>query len=161
MRGCRFDDPGRWGRLGRNGKEQYRKDLAAILAAHDIPYAAQTTFFNGFKDLHTKAERAIYTEGPAFLNVCAPCPTGWKYQKDEIMEICKLAVETNYWPLFEVIDGKWILNYEPKKRLPIEDFLKTQGRFKHLFKPENEHLIEKYQKEVDRRWEDLLFKCSR
>ena len=144
-----------------NGKEQYRKDLAAILAAHDIPYAAQTTFFNGFKDLHTKAERAIYTEGPAFLNVCAPCPTGWKYQKDEIMEICKLAVETNYWPLFEVIDGKWILNYEPKKRLPIEDFLKTQGRFKHLFKPENEHLIEKYQKEVDRRWEDLLFKCSR
>lgn len=144
-----------------NGKEQYRKDLAAILAAHDIPYAAQTTFFNGFKDLHTKAERAIYTDGPAFLNVCAPCPTGWKYKTDEIMEICKLAVETNYWPLYEVIEGKWILNYEPKNRLPIEEFLKTQGRFKHLFKPENEHLIEKYQKEVDRRWEDLQFKCSR
>lgn len=144
-----------------NGKEQYRKDLAAILAAHDIPYAAQTTFFNGFKDLHTKAERAIYTDGPAFLNVCAPCPTGWKYKNDEIMEICKLAVETNYWPLYEVVEGKWILNYEPKNRLPIEEFLKTQGRFKHLFKSENEHLIEKYQKEVDRRWEDLQFKCSR
>ncbi|MFQ9442927.1 MAG: pyruvate ferredoxin oxidoreductase, partial [Eubacterium ventriosum] len=54
-----------------------------------------------------------------------------------------------------------ILNYEPKNRLPIEDFLRTQGRFKHLFKPGNEHLIEKFQKEVDRRWEDLLFKCSR
>lgn len=79
-----------------NGKEQYRKDLAAIIAAHDVPYAAQTTYFKGFKDLHTKAERAIYTEGPAFLNVCAPCPTGWKYQKDDIMEICRLAVETNY-----------------------------------------------------------------
>ena len=76
-------------------------------------------------------------------------------------KICKKAVETNYWPLFEVVEGKWILNYEPKNRLPIEEFLKTQGRFKHLFKPENEHLIEKYQKEVDRRWEDLLFKCSR
>ena len=113
------------------------------------------------KDLHTKAEKAIYTEGPAFLNVMAPCPTGWKYKTDEIMYICKLAVETNYWPLFEVIDGKWILNYEPKNRLPIEDFLRTQGRFKHLFKPGNEHLIEKFQKEVDRRWEDLLFKCSR
>ena len=144
-----------------NGKEQYRKDLAAIIAAHDVPYAAQTTYFKGFKDLHTKAERAIYTEGPAFLNVCAPCPTGWKYQKDDIMEICRLAVETNYWPLYEVVDGKWILNYEPKNRLPIEDFLRPQGRFKHLFKPENEHLIEKFQKEVDRRWEDLLFKCSR
>ena len=78
-----------------------------------------------------------------------------------IMEICRLAVETNYWPLYEVVDGKWILNYEPKNRLPIEDFLRPQGRFKHLFKPENEHLIEKFQKEVDRRWEDLLFKCSR
>lgn len=144
-----------------NGKEQYRKDLAAILAAHDIPYVAQTTYFNGMKDLHTKAEKAIYTEGPAFLNVMAPCPTGWKYKTDEIMDICKLAVETNYWPLFEVIDGKWVLNYEPKNRLPIEDFLRTQGRFKHLFKPGNEHLIEKFQKEVDRRWEDLLFKCSR
>ena len=144
-----------------NGKEQYRKDLAAILAVHDIPYVAQTTYFNGMKDLHTKAEKAIYTEGPAFLNVMAPCPTGWKYKTDEIMDICKLAVETNYWPLFEVIDGKWILNYEPKNRLPIEDFLRTQGRFKHLFKPGNEHLIEKFQKEVDRRWEDLLFKCSR
>ncbi len=144
-----------------NGKEQYRKDLTAILVAHDIPYAAQTTFFNGMKDLHEKSKKAIYTEGPSFLNVMSPCPTGWKYKTDEIMEICRLAVETNYWPLFEVIDGKWILNYEPKNRLPIEEFLKTQKRFAHLFKPENQHLIEKYQKEVDRRWEDLQFKCSR
>ena len=63
----------------------------------------------------------------------------------EIMEICRLAVETCYWPLFEVVEGKWILNYEPKKKLPIEDFLKPQGRFKHLFKPGNEHLIELFQ----------------
>ncbi len=144
-----------------NGKEQYRKDLTAILAAHEIPYVAQTTFFKGMRDLHEKSEKAIYTEGPAFLNVLAPCPTGWKYQTDDIMEICRLAVETNYWPLFEVVDGKWIISYEPKNRLPIEDFLRTQGRFKHLFKPENEHLIEEYQKEVDRRWEDLQFKASR
>lgn len=77
------------------------------------------------------------------------------------MEICKLGVETCYWPLFEVVEGKWILNYEPKKKLPIEEFLKPQGRFKHLFKPENEYLIEAFQKEVDRRWEELLFRCSR
>ena len=55
------------------------------------------------------------------------------------MEICKLAVETCYWPLFEVINGEWKLNYRPKKKLPIEEFLKKQGRFKHLFKPENRH----------------------
>ena len=80
---------------------------------------------------------------------------------DDIMEICRLAVETNYWPLYEVVDGKWIVSYEPKNRLPIEEFLRTQGRFKHLFTPENEHLLEEYQREVDRRWEDLMFKASR
>ena len=144
-----------------NGKMQNRKDLATIIASHNIPYVAQTTFTNNMKDLYTKSEKAIYTPGAAFLNVMAPCPRGWRYDASDIANICKLAVETCYWPLFEVIDGKWILNYEPKNKLPIEDFLKTQGRFKHLFKPENEELLVQYQEEVDRRWEELLFKCSR
>ncbi|MEG0392959.1 MAG: thiamine pyrophosphate-dependent enzyme, partial [Anaerovoracaceae bacterium] len=113
------------------GKEQNRKDLTAVIAAHDIPYVAQTTFIKNFKDLHTKSEKAIYTKGAAFLNVLAPCPRGWRYNTPDIMEICRLAVETCYWPLYEVIEGKWILNYEPKKKLPIENFLKVQGRFKH------------------------------
>ena len=97
----------------------------------------------------------------SFLNVMTPCPRGWRYDAAEVMKICKLAVETCYWPLFEVDHGKWILSYEPKKKLPIEDFLREQGRFKHLFKKGNEHLIEQFQEEVDRRWEDLQFKCSR
>ena len=95
--------------------------------SHDIPYVAQTTFIRNFKDLHVKAEKAIYTEGAAFLNIMAPCPPGWQYPTADIMEICRLGVETNYWPLFEVIEEKWILNYEPKKKLPIEDFLKKAG----------------------------------
>ena len=70
--------------------------------------------------------------------------------------ICQLAVDTCFWPLFEVIDGEWIVNYEPKKKLPIEDFLRPQGRFKHLFKPGKEHLIADIQAEVDRRWDELL-----
>ena len=144
-----------------NGKMQNRKDLASIIASHDVPYVAQSTFTNNMKDLYVKAEKAIYTPGAAFLNVMAPCPRGWRYDTPDIANICKLAVETCYWPLFEVVEGKWILNYEPKKKLPIEDFLKTQGRFKHLFKPENEGLLEQYQQEVDRRWEELLYKCSR
>lgn len=143
-----------------NGKPQYRKDLAAIMAAHNIPYVAQTTFIGNMKDLYTKSEKAIYTPGPAFLNVMAPCPRGWRYNAPEIIEICKMAVETCYWPMFEIVEGKWILSYEPKKKLPIEEFLKSQGRFKHLFKPGNEELIVQYQAEVDRRWEDLLKKCN-
>lgn len=142
------------------GKMQNRKDLATIIAAHDVPYVAQSTFIGNFKDLHTKSEKAIYTPGAAFLNVMAPCPRGWRYKTPEIMDICKLAVETCYWPLFEVDHGKWILNYEPKKKLPIEDFLRPQGRFKHLFKPGNEELIVQFQAEVDRRWEDLLYRCA-
>ena len=142
------------------GKPQYRKDLTAIIADHHMPYVAQTTFMGNFKDLHEKAEKAIYTEGPAFLNIMAPCPRGWRYNAEDIMQICKLAADTCYWPMFEVVEGEWKLTYEPKKKLPIEEFLKTQGRFKHLFKKGNEWAIELYQKEVDRRWEELLSRCK-
>ena len=142
------------------GKPQSRKDLAAIMAAHNIPYVGQTTFIGNMKDLYTKSEKAIYTEGPAFLNIMAPCPRGWRYDSPDIIDVCKSAVETCYWPLFEVVNGKWILNYKPKNKLPIEDFLKRQGRFKHLFKPGNEQLIEAFQQEADRRWDELLEKCG-
>ena len=82
-----------------------------------------------------------------------------KMEKDG--KILYRYVAKDYRIYFEVIEGKWILSYSPKKKLPIEDFLRTQGRFKHLFKPENEHLLVQYQEEVDRRWEDLLFRCSK
>ena len=144
-----------------DGKMQNRKDLASIIADHDVAYVGQSTFTLNFNDLHQKAEKAIYTEGASFLNIMTPCPRGWRYPTEDIIEICRLAVETCYWPMFEVEHGKWRLTYEPKKKLPIEDFLRPQGRFKHLFKPGNEHLIEQFQAEVDRRWEDLLYKCNR
>ena len=144
-----------------NGKMQGRKDLAAIIAEHNVPYVAQTTLTQNFKDLYVKSEKAIYTGGAAFLNIMAPCPRGWRYETADIMKICKLGVETCYWPLFEVDHGKWILNYEPRTKLPIEDFLREQGRFKHLFKKGNEYLIEQFQAEVDRRWENLKYRCER
>jgi pyruvate ferredoxin oxidoreductase beta subunit len=142
------------------GKTQYRKDLAAIIAQHNVPYVAQTTFINNLKDLHIKAEKAIYTKGAAFLNIMSPCPRGWKYPTEDLMKMCELAVDTCYWPMFEVIEGKWILSYKPKNKLPIEDFLRPQGRFKHLFEKGNEHLIEQFQQEVDKRWEELLYRCE-
>lgn len=143
-----------------NGKVQSRKDLTAIIADHNIPYVAQTTFIGNLKDLHEKSEKAIYTEGAAFLNILAPCPRGWRYSTEKLMEMCKLAVETCYWPLFEVINGEWKLSYRPKNKLPITEFIKNQGRFAHLFKPGNEHLIEELQREVDKKWEILLKRCG-
>ena len=138
------------------GKMQARKDLTKVLAGHHIPYVAQTAAINNFKDLYEKSEKAIYTNGPAFLNVLAPCPRGWGYPTDELMQINKLAVETCYWPLYEVIDGKYSINYKPKNKLPIEEFLRPQRRFKHMFKPGNEWMIEEFQREVDSRWQELL-----
>ncbi len=138
------------------GKMQTRKDLTEVMAGHHIPYVAQSIATNNFKDLYEKAEKAIYTEGAAFLNVLAPCPRGWGYPTDDLMHINKLAVDTCYWPLYEVENGKYKVNYKPAKRLPIEEFLKPQRRFKHLFKPGNEWMIEAFQKEVDERWEMLL-----
>ena len=139
-----------------HGKMQSRKDLTEILVAHHLPYAAQTIAYANFKDLYEKSEKAIYTEGPCFLNVLAPCPRGWGYPTDMLMQINKLAVETCYWPLYEVIDGKYVINYKPAKKLPIEEFLKPQKRFKHMFKEGNEWMIEEFQKEVDKRWNELL-----
>lgn len=138
------------------GKQQKRKDLTEVIANHHIPYVAQTAAIGNFMDITTKAEKAIYTEGAAFLNVLAPCPRGWGYNTEDLMQINKLAVETCYWPLYEVIDGRYIVNYKPKNKLPVSEFLKPQRRFKHLFAPGNEWMIEELQKEVDERWERLL-----
>ena len=138
------------------GKMQSRKDLTEIMEAHHLPYVAQTAAYMNFKDLYDKAEKAIYTEGSTFLNVLSPCPRGWGYPTEDLMQINKLAVETCYWPLYEVENGKYKINYKPAKRLPIEEFLKPQKRFKHMFKPGNEWMIKEFQDEVDRRWEALL-----
>ena len=78
-----------------------------------------------------------------------------------IQRCCRRTLDTCFWPLFECYDGeKWVVNYIPKEKLPIEDFLRSQGRFAHLFKPENEHLIEDIQREIDRRWENLLTRAN-
>lgn len=136
------------------GKGQPRKDITGIMAAHRIPYTAQSALTANMKDLYEKSQKAIYTQGPAFLNVLAPCPRGWRYDTPKLLEISKIAVDTCYWPLFEVEGGKYTLNYRPKNKRPISDWLEIQGRFRHILKkPE---VVEEIQKEVDKRWEELL-----
>jgi len=141
------------------GKQQMRKDLTAIVAAHDIPYVAQAAP-SQWKDLMEKTRKAVNCGGPAFLNVLSSCNRGWRHETYETLEITQLAVDTCYWPLFEVENGVWRLTYKPKEKLPVEEWLKRQGRFRHLFRPENRHLIDELQAEVDRRWERLLFLCG-
>ena len=134
------------------GKTQPKKDLTLIIMGHNIPYVAQTLPLGNFKDMSEKCEKAIYTPGAAFLNILAPCPRGWRYETRKLMEISKLAVETCVWPIFEIVEGKLTLSYIPKKKLPVEAYLKEQGRFSHMFAKGNEHLIEEYQAKVDKDW---------
>ena len=138
------------------GKLQPRKDLTEIMAKSNTVYVAQTALFGNFKDIHEKAEKAIYTEGPSFMAVLSPCPRGWGYPTDMLMEISKLAVDTCVWPLYEVKDGVYTVNYKPAKKLPVEEFLRPQKRFKHMFKEGNEWMIKQFQEEVDKKWEYLL-----
>ncbi|MGQ9466350.1 MAG: thiamine pyrophosphate-dependent enzyme [Anaerolineae bacterium] len=141
------------------GKQEMRKDLTAIIAAHGIPYVAQAAP-SQWKDLMEKTRKAVNSGGPAFLNVLSSCNRGWRHETYETIEITQLAVDTCYWPLFEVENGVWRLTYKPKEKLPVEEWLKRQGRFRHLFRPENRHLIDELQAEVDRRWERLLSLCG-
>ncbi len=141
------------------GKQQFRKDLTAIMAAHGIPYVAQAAPSH-WRDLMKKVRKAVNCGGPAFINVLSSCNRGWRHPTDETVEITQLAVDTCYWPLYEVENGEWRLTYKPKEKKPVEEWLKRQGRFRHLFRPENRHIIDELQAEVDRRWERLLQLCG-
>ena len=142
------------------GKIQNKKNLTEIIAAHNIPYTAQTTFLGDFRDLHQKAEKAIYTEGPCFLNILSPCPRGWRYEASDLAGICRLAVDTCVWPMYEIENGVWRMTYTPKKKLPVEEFLKKQGRFAHMFNKGNEWMIEEAQQYVDEQYEKILSRCE-
>jgi pyruvate ferredoxin oxidoreductase beta subunit len=141
------------------GKLQHRKDLAAIMASHNIPYVAQASPSN-WRDLMKKTRKAVNCGGAAFMNVLASCNRGWRHPTDQTIPMMQLAVDTCYWPLFEVENGEWTLSYKPKDKKPIVDWLKLQGRFRHLFTPKYEHMIEEMQVEIDRRWENLLKLCG-
>ena len=134
------------------GKIQRRKDLTSIIAAHNVPYVAQASVSH-WRDLTAKAEKAFAVDGPAFINILAPCPRGWRSKPEATIEIAKAAVQTCFWPLFEVEDGEWRITTKVANKKPIEEFLKSQGRFKHLFKPENAELLAAVQVEVDRYWD--------
>jgi len=136
------------------GKLQPRKDLTRIMVAHNIPYAAQASPHR-WQDLYNKAKKAFEIEGPAFLNILCPCPTEWKSDESQSVRLAQLAAETCVWPLFEVENGKYKINFKPKEKKPVLEWLKTQGRFRHLFKEENTGVVAEVQNQVDDYWDKL------
>ena len=141
------------------GKTQFPKDLTSIVAAHHIPYAASASPHD-WRDYIGKVKKALAIKGPKFINVLASCFRGWRTQPVTSIEIVKTAVETCFWPLYEVEDGNYKLNYKPKEKLPIEEWIKVQGRFRHLLKEENKPLLKEFQSYVDKQWADLLEKTG-
>jgi pyruvate ferredoxin oxidoreductase beta subunit len=137
------------------GKPQWRKNLVEIAAAHRIPYVAQAAV-NNTMDLYKKAQKGFSADGPAVLAVLQPCPSNWSFDSSLTIQYSKLAVETNFWPLYEIENGTVHINTKPSNRKPIEDFLKGQTRFRHLFRPGNEHIIVEMQKMIDDEWARLL-----
>lgn len=140
---------------GPRGFVGYKKDLFSIWAAHKPAYLA-TVIGNEPVDLARKIEKVKGLKGPRMIITLAPCPTGWDFDPRESIEIGKLAVKAGVWPLKEYVDGKVVHTKKPYPRIPIEEYLKKQGRFAHLFKPKrDERLLTELQANVDEYWDSV------
>ena len=138
---------------GPSGYSGYKKDLFAIWAAHRPAYAA-TAIASEPLDLARKIAKAKTIKGPRLIIALAPCPPGWDFDPVHAPEIGHLAVRTGMWPLKEYVDGKVTHTLVPHPRVPVEEYLKLQGRFAHLFAPKrNEAMLAEIQARIDAYWE--------
>jgi pyruvate ferredoxin oxidoreductase beta subunit len=126
------------------GQVTRKKNMAAIAAAHNIPYVATACPSYRF-DLIKKVKKGADVKGPAYIHIFSPCPTGWRYATDLTIQIGQLAVQTGIFPLYEIENGRYKLNADPPKLKPVEEYLKLQGRYRHLTDKE----IEKIQRMVN------------
>jgi pyruvate ferredoxin oxidoreductase beta subunit len=129
------------------GKQQPKKPLPFIAASHGLKYVASASVANLF-DLKMKVQKALKVDGPSLLHVMVPCIPGWKMDSSMTLEIARKAMDTNVFPLYEIEDGVLKFNYKPTEKKPVEEYLMTQGRFKHLT-PE---LVAKIQEYVNTRY---------
>jgi pyruvate ferredoxin oxidoreductase beta subunit len=145
-----------WTTSTTKGKEQRKKDLPRIMAAHDIPYVATVSV--GYpEDFIAKVAKAR-DMGPGFkyIHIQAPCPTGWRFPENRTVEVARLAVETGFLILYEVEHGHFRITYRPSKGKPVDEYLKCQGRFDAL----TDEAIEALQRWVDKNWEQLDSYCK-
>ena len=147
------------------GKVKWIKPLAEIMAAHEIPtYTASPAYP---KDLMGKVQAALKADGPAFMLVDSPCNLGQRYPPNISIETTELAVKTCFFPLYATDKDEWLLTGEsariaknPDRKIPVEEYLKLQGRFRHLFLPEWKSKLTEIQEVVDDRWNRLVNKSS-
>ncbi len=148
--------PGAYTTTTPNGKKGYKKNMAKILEAHGIPYVA-TAISSYPLDLYEKFKNAMKIKGPKYIHILAPCPPGWGYNPKDSIEIGRLAVQTGFWPLYEVIDGRFILSKDSQryldstKRKPVTEYLKIQKRFKSI----SDEDIENYQNYIEEQWKQI------
>lgn len=126
------------------GQRTEKKDLVGIAIAHGIPYAATACPSYPF-DLMNKVRRGLDVDGPALIHILTPCPTGWRTDTSESIELGKLAVLTGLWPLYEAVNGEVRLTVQVPRREPVTKYLKAQGRFKHL----DEETVKRIQEKAD------------
>jgi pyruvate ferredoxin oxidoreductase beta subunit len=132
-----------------------KKDLFDIWVAHRPAYAA-TVIGAEPLDLARKVEKAMSIRGPKLILALAPCPTGWDYDPKLTVDIGRLAVRTGIWPLKEYIDGQVAHTKTPRGRKPVEEYLRLQGRFAHLFEPvRDESMLGELQATVDAYWAEF------
>lgn len=136
------------------GQKTWKKNVAAIAAAHGIPYVATASPAYPM-DLMNKAKKAVTIPGPAYLHVYSPCPTGWRCPGDKSIEVARLAVESKVFPLYEVIDGQYILSKKINKPKTVAEYFKIQRRFRHL----TESDVQFIQDRVDEDYEKLVARC--
>lgn len=132
-------------------KQDRKKNIDYIMAAHNIPYIATTS--NAYPhDLMMKFEKAKKMTGTRFIHILASCIPGWRIHSEDSVEIPRLATDAKVFPIFEIFDGERIeINIQPKN-IPVKEYLKRQGRFRHL----TDTQIEEIQKEVDINWDKLV-----
>ncbi len=144
------------------GKQEWKKPIARIMVEHNAPYVA-TVSPAYWQDLITKVRKGLAVDGPAFIHAIAPCPRGWRFPSNESVELARLAVQTCFFPLWECENGEYKVSTpsmlyvrQPERKKPVVDYLKVQGRFRHLFRPERPEILESIQTHVDKEWALIL-----
>ena len=137
------------------GSITQKKNMFEIVAAHGITYAA-TASVGYLEDFLRKVQKAKDTKGTSYIHVFVPCPTGWGYPSNETVSLAKAAVDSGLWYLAEYEDGEFTLNRNPKEFTPAKDYLKKQGRFKHLTDGD----IQVIEEQRDAKWEVMRKKWN-
>ena len=139
----------------KSGQVTWKKNMPEIAVAHNIPYVATACSSYPF-DLIKKVEKAARIQGPAYVHILSICPTGWRLPPDKAIWIGRLAVETGVFPLYEVEQGKYRLTLDVGELRPVKEYLKPQGRFRHL----TDELVEDIQKRVTEEYNKLKVKTT-